>query len=265
MADNATSQSSRDAKREALRKKREAELKRQRRNRITLISVITIVALILALGIGYLLLQSLKPEEELPLNQPQSISEEAPFLTVGNAAEGTPKVDLVLDFMCPFCGQFEAINGSDVNEIIASGEANINFYLRTFLSERASTTSYSARAAGAAVCTYEESPELFLTYMQSLFTNQPQEGGPGLPDSQLVSLAAEAGASQETQDCITNHTYQRFATDVLEPAGAALDPATPAIYINDVKLDQEVVNGQQMNWTVPGYFRSKVQEAAAAN
>lgn len=255
--------SDRDAKREALRKKREAELKRQRRTRITIYSIITILAILLSLGIIYLIYQSFKPEAELPLNQPTSISADAPYLSVGNNENGGPTVDVVLDFMCPFCGQFEQINGEDLKALSANGDAKINFYLRTFLSEAGSTNQYSARAASAAVCTYEESPELFFNFQQALFLNQPQEGGPGLSDAEMVKLAADAGASSQTQDCISQRTYQRFATEVLEPAGAQLATSTPAIFINGEKLEVEELNGQQIYWTTPGYLRSKIEEVAA--
>lgn len=249
----------RAAQREQLRKEREAELKRQRTVRTAVISIVAILGLLITAGIGVLLYKGFKPEEELPLTAPTKISAEKPYLTAGAApGSGKPEVDIIFDFMCPFCGQFETINGKDINQLITNKDATVNFYVRSFLSEGASTTKYSARAAGAAVAVYEESPEKFVKFQALLFENQPEEGGPGLTDADLVKYAKEAGASEEAVKKIQNHTYQRWAVENLEPAGAKLAPSTPYMRINGKEW------GAQGEWQTPGAFAKAVKSAGPA-
>ena len=57
-----SAQSRREAQREAIRKQRQAELRRQRTVRSVVIAVITIAALVLLAGAGCLIYRSLQPE-----------------------------------------------------------------------------------------------------------------------------------------------------------------------------------------------------------
>lgn len=260
MAKSKTSgRTNREAQREQLRKQREAELKRQRNIRNFMIAIVSVVALVIVAGAGYLIYNALKPEPELPQVAPQTVSTDKPYLTVGaEPGSGKPEVDLVIDFMCPFCGQFEQVNSSDITSIIKNKDATVNFYVRSFLSDRASTTSYSARAAGAALAVYEESPENFATFQSLLFQNQPEEGGPGLSDAELAGYAEDAGASATVVRQINDHTYQRWAVDNLEPAGAKISPSTPAVRINGTMW------GENGEWQTPGAFAQAVKSAGPA-
>lgn len=249
----------RAAQREQLRKQREAELRRQRTVRTAIIAIVTILGLALAAVFGYFVYQQTKPEPELPLTAPTSISAEKPYLTAGaKPGSGKPEVDIVFDFMCPFCGTFEQTNGEDIVKLIENEEATVNFHVRTFLSSQGSTTEYSARAAGAAVAVYDESPANFVKFQNLLFENQPEEGGPGLPDEDLVKYAREAGASDDAIKKIKDHTYQRWAVENLEPAGAKVSASTPAVFINGKEWG---TNGE---WQTKGEFPKAVKAAGPA-
>ncbi|RUP85679.1 DsbA family protein [Dermabacter sp. HSID17554] len=251
MAEKPSAQDVREAQRVELRKQREKELNRQKRVRTAVIAAIVVVALAVVAGLGYLIYQANAPEPELELNQPTSISKDEPTLAF-KADDTKPVVDVVFDYMCPFCGAFEQVNNADINEMIDNGEATVNFHVRTFLSSKMSTTEYSARAGGAAVCTYEDSPEVFLKFHEQLFANQPAEGGPGLSDKELETYAKDAGASEETLSCIKDQKFRRYAVDVLEPVGAKLSPATPAVFINGKEW------GADGAWQKPGALKEAV-------
>ena len=251
MAEKPSAQDVREAQRIELRKQREKELSRQTRVRVAIIAAIVVVALALVAGLGYLIYKANAPEPELPLNQPASISKEEPTLAF-KADDTKPVVDVVFDYMCPFCGNFEQINSADLHEMIESGDATVNFHVRTFLSKKMSTTEYSARAGGAAVCTCEDSPEVFLKFHELLFANQPAEGGPGLSDRELVTYAKQAGAKDSTLSCIKDQKFRRYAVDVLEPVGAPLSPATPAVFINGKEW------GADGAWQQPGALKEAV-------
>ncbi|MCT1867188.1 DsbA family protein [Dermabacter sp. p3-SID358] len=256
MAEKSSAQEVREAQRVELRKQREKELSRQKRVRTAVIAAIVVVALALVAGLGYLLYQEYAPEPDLELNQPTSISKDEPMLSF-KADDTKPVVDVVFDYMCPFCGNFEQINSGDLHEMIENGDATVNFHVRTFLSEKMSTTQYSARAGGAAVCTYEDSPEVFLKFHELLFANQPAEGGPGLNDRELEKYAKEAGAKDATISCIKDQKFRRYATDVLEPAAAKLARATPAVIINGKEW------GSDGAWQQPGALKEAVSSSGS--
>ncbi|CAM4032469.1 DsbA family protein [Helcobacillus massiliensis] len=247
---------SRDAQRERLRKQRQAELKRQRNIRRAVIAVVTILALLLAGGIGYGIWKATagKDDPRAKVIETTKLDPKDPALVVGAEPGSAPKVDIVLDFNCPFCGEFEKINGEDLNELAKNGEVTLRYNVRTGL-DGASADFYSSRAAGAAVCTYEESPDLFMKFQLELFKNQPEETGPGLTNQQMVKYAKDAGASKETQQCISSNKYQGWASKYAEPAGKDLSRATPAVFINGEEW--------QGNWTQPGELKKAVQGADA--
>lgn len=259
MAPSGTSPSAQDrraAQREALRKQRQAELKRQRTMRTTVIAAITVVALVIAGGIGYLVYRSMQPPG--PVATPQGIAADEPYLSFGAPADsGKPVVELHLDFMCPFCGQFEEINGEDVQTMIEEETATVNIVPRNFLDTLSTTGDYSTRAANAFVCVYEESPEKAIAFQQLMFANQPAENSAGLTDEEIAAFATEAGASEETLSCLADGTYEGWVDTVANPYGEETGGATPF-----VKVDDTVIESDQ--WGQPGALKQLVEEKAGA-
>lgn len=254
---------SHEAKRQAVREQRQRELKRQRTVRNVVIALIVVTALLVVAGGvwgSYKFYESLKPEDPAPVVQPKSLDPQNPVLTVG-AESGAPEVDVVLDFMCPFCGEFEKINGKDLKELAEQDKATVNFYIRTFLDEGGSTTDYSSRAASAAVCVYEESPDKFLEFQALLFENQPTEGGPGLTDEQLKQYAKQAGGNADTLQCVEDQRYQEWAKEHMEPNGAKKSRSTPSVFINGSVWGN---TKQGPNWTQSGELKKAIEAAPAA-
>ena len=243
----------REAQREALRKQRQAELKRQRTVRTVVIAAITIVALVLATGIGFLIYRAMQPEG--PAATPEGMSAEQPYLALGAPEDsGKPVLEIHLDFMCPFCGQFEELNGEDIDEMITNEEATVQLVPRRGLDPQSTTGDYSSRAANALVCVWEDDPANATAFQQLMFANQPAEGSAGLDDDQIWAYAQEAGASDEVRSCITSKTYQPWVRQVADPYGAENGGGTPYVEIDGTPLDSN-------SWSQEGALREAVQSA----
>jgi protein-disulfide isomerase len=150
------------------------------------------------------------------------------------AADAPVLVEVYEDFMCPACGRFEEAAGSALREMTADGNVRVVFRPMAFL-DGASTTRYSTRASNASACAVDAGR--FPAYHARLFAVQPEEGGPGLSDAQLVALGTDAGISgQEFADCVENLDFLPWtqrATDAASKAGVV---QTPTIRVNGEAL-----------------------------
>ena len=90
------------------------------------------------------------------------------------------KVAVYEDFMCPFCGQFEAASRDALEKQVEAGKVQIQYHVLNFLDD-SSTTKYSTRAANALAVVLDTSgPEVAKKFHDLLFENQPAEGSAGL-------------------------------------------------------------------------------------
>ena len=92
------------------------------------------------------------------------------------------------------CRQFEEHAGDTLDRLVHEGTAQLRYRPIAIL-DRVSTEEFSTRAlTAAAVVADAAGVDPFLAFHAELFAAQPHEGGPGLPDGELVDLAARAGA-----------------------------------------------------------------------
>ena len=248
-----SAQERREAQREALRTQRQAELKRQRTVRTIVIAAVTVVALVLVAAAGLFIYRQAQPAG--PVATPEGVAEDQPYLPIGAPEDsGKPVLEIHLDFMCPVCGQFEEINGADLQQIVENEEATVHLVPRRFLDPQSTTGDFSTRSANALACVYDESPENALTFQQLLFANQPAEGSAGLTDEKLWGYAQEAGASEEVQECMSSGTYEPWVKKVADPHGEETGGGTPY-----VEIDGETFVSDQ--WSKPGKMREAVLAA----
>lgn len=234
-----SAQERREAQRAALRKQREAELRRQRTTRTIVIALITAAALVLVAGLGYLIWSQTRPDG--PVATPEGVAEDQPYLLFGAPEDsGKPVVELHLDFMCPFCGEFEKINGADIEEAILADDVTVKMVPRRFLDASSGSGDYSTRAANAFVCAYDaEDPKVALDVQKGLFENQPSEGGGNLDDEQISAIASEAGAGEQTLSCIKDQTYRDWVRRVAEPYAAEMQKGTPYMTIDGTEVPSD--------------------------
>lgn len=143
--------------------------------------------------------------------------------------DGDTELDVYLDFMCPFCNTFEQTYGDAIDEAVEAGTITYNVHPVTILDRLSQGTEFSTRAANAMYCVADAKPESALQFMRVMFDNQPAENSTGLPDEQLISIAAGVGAGDITE-CVTDQTFSTFvAAKGKLPDGAT---GTPTVVVN---------------------------------
>ncbi|MFC7850264.1 DsbA family protein [Arthrobacter sp. NPDC057388] len=147
------------------------------------------------------------------------------------AEAGKPvKVVLYIDFICPVCKNFEATYNETLTKLRDEGKITVEYRALGFLDSR-STTNYSSRAANAAACVVNESPEKYSAFVDTLFANQPAEGGAGLSDDELKKLATDVGA-KSIDSCVENKTYRPWVKYTTQEAAAIGVTGTPTVLVD---------------------------------
>lgn len=168
-----------------------------------------------------------------------------PVATPANSA-GVVDITLFVDYLCPICGEFEKANGSVLNDLVSKGTVTVEIHPLAFLDNNSQGTKYSTRAANAAACMANYTPDSYFAFHNLLFANQPKENTPGLTDEQLVQLATTAGGNAQVSDCINHESFSDWVAGETNRAMSGvvavnnLDPSfkgvtgTPTVLINGV-------------------------------
>ncbi len=158
----------------------------------------------------------------------------APAEVVAPGAEaeaGKPvKVVLYVDFICPVCKNFEAQYNEQLTSLRNEGKISVEYRALGFLDNR-SSTNYSSRAANAAACVVNESPEKYAEFVDSLFANQPAEGSAGISDNDLKKMATDIGA-KPIDTCVDEKTYRPFVKFTTKEAAAIGVTGTPTVFVD---------------------------------
>ena len=253
----------REAAREKARQLREEQKKRERRNRILLgggigIGVLAIIAIVV-----FVIFTSIRPAGPGPANMASDgiklgtdgagsiavqttaalASDADPVPSAANT-DGAVDIRIYLDYLCPFCNQFETTNNEQITQWVSAGSATYEVHPIAILTSQSLGTKYSNRAANAAACVANYSPDSFLEYNNLLFTNQPAEQTEGLTNQKLIDLAKEAGATASSiAKCINDGAFNAWVT---ASTTRALDGPLPDSDVAQVKgTPTVIVNGSQ--------------------
>ena len=165
----------------------------------------------------------------LPSRVPAGVTAEGDGVVIGR---GPVRVDAFIDFLCPFCRQFELSSESALAALVADQLASLVYHPMNFL-DQASTTNYSTRAAAASGCAADQGR--FLEYAHALFVNQPPEGGPGLSDAELAGIGRTVGlADAAFAACLSEASYLDWPPYVTARATAAGVSSTPTVLVQGV-------------------------------
>ncbi|MGA8726155.1 MAG: thioredoxin domain-containing protein [Acidimicrobiales bacterium] len=138
--------------------------------------------------------------------------------------DGTKRMVLFEDPQCPYCRQFEELNGPLVAAEIDAGVLAVEYRMRCFLGPE------SVRADNALALAAEAGR--FDPLRRLLFANQPPEGTGGFTTEDLLDLGAQQGITDS--DFVAGVRQQRYENWVLEREAAyqAEDPqGTPAAWL----------------------------------
>jgi protein-disulfide isomerase len=155
-----------------------------------------------------------------------------------------PPIEIVIyvDYQCPICAIFELPNSEQIKNWVASGVATVELHALSFL-DGGSPNAFSSRAANAALCVSEYSPDNFFDYNTRLFQSQPTEGAPGPDNADLISFATEVGATNldGVSRCINSKEFGNWIKDSTKRALTEPIPGTqiqvrgtPTILVNGI-------------------------------
>ncbi|GGM19079.1 DsbA family protein [Promicromonospora citrea] len=274
MSTNMTKAQRRDAARAealALQKKQQA---REKRTRVIVLSLLALAVIGLGVAIWLILAEGQKTPMEKVENVPAGVVEQTGIPvgaegTAGTENEGAPVLDVYVDYMCPVCGQFEALNGASITEMREAGDVTLVVHPVSILDRASQRTEYSTRAAASAAWVADRAPEQFNAYHEALFESQPEEQTPGLSDEQLGQVAEGAGVPADVAAGIASgdamKTYEewvRAATQVAADDPAVQNPETGGLGTPTVLIDGERFAGWQ---TVGALTEAITGEAPASD
>ena len=198
---------------------------------LTALLVVTVVAL----GVVTAQLLGLRAEPVNPSSnqqQPVQVTNEA--ITVGSASAKVT-VDLYVDYMCPYCGAFDRMNGPDLAARVADGTILLRLHPMSFLDQASGGTAYSTRAANAVVTVAKFAPAQLMAFHMKMFELQPMEGTPGLTDAQIVDAATEVGVPADVSARFASLAEQAWVAAATEADFKAVT-GTPTVMVNGAKL-----------------------------
>ena len=181
-----------------------------------------------------------------------------------------PPIEIVIyvDYGCPACAAFEIPNSEQLRSLVSSGAATLEMHP---VSITGSPNNYPDRAANAAYCVADYSPDNFFDFNSSLFEIQPVRPAsgalvPGPENSDLIALAELVGSTNidKVSNCINSNQFGSFVTNATRSLQSEGIPemnveftGTPSIFVNR----QKYLN--QGDWTNPAQFAQFIQLVAA--
>lgn len=219
--------------------RREQESKERRRRALWVsLAVLAVLAAVVAISVA---VQSSRDSTGDTATPPDGAVES--YAIPYGEATAPVEVAVYEDFMCPFCGEFEAASAESLKEYVDRGDVQVRYHVISFLDGASNGTDYSTRAMNAAGAVLDTAgPEAAKKFHDLLFANQPEEGSDGLSDDQLVELAVQAGANEAAvAPAIENRAFEQWVVNASDQASKDGVNSTPT-----VQVDGETVEGSSI-------------------
>lgn len=266
----------REAARQRAQRARAQQKRRQRGVRLGLQIGLGVVLLAAATIVTLVLVDSVHPAGPGPANTSQggvtigqdlkAVRPSASASPSATDGSGAVRITMYVDYLCPTCGQFEKANGDYIASLVDSGAATVDIHPVATLSNRSQGTKYSLRAANAAACVANDSPDQFFAVNQALFAAQPEQNTAGLTDAQLTRVVTGVDGVREKasiRSCIQDQTYAKWVDERTSAVTGGDIPGSTLREFPGVPL--VLVNGQRYELTAPitnDDFRTFVVTAA---
>lgn len=149
-------------------------------------------------------------------------------------ADSSKSMVLFEDPQCPYCRQFEELNGPVIADALEIGELAVEYRMRCFLGPE-SVRADNALALAAETGHFDE-------LRRALFAAQPPEGTGGFTVNDLLHLGAQVGLSDsEFVSGVRDARYEQWVLE-REALYQAQDPqGTPAAWLNGTPMDSSVL------------------------
>jgi protein-disulfide isomerase len=180
---------------------------------------------------GSIVCMNARQDTASALPVPSGATSEGDGIAIGN---GPARVDVFIDFQCPFCKRFELAAQPTIDKLLDQQMVSFVRHPMNFL-DRVSATAYSTRAAAASAAAADA--DMFNEYARALFISQPPEGGPGLSDAELVELGEEIGVSDPAfAQTIRRGLYLPWPEYVTQRAVARGVGGTPSLFVDGIPV-----------------------------
>jgi protein-disulfide isomerase len=251
----------RQAAREKARQLRTTQQRKDRRNRWLLQGGIVVGAIAIAAVVAIIIVTAIRPTVPGPANMASDgvvvgaglkvqktaslAADASPIPTTPDASGTVVHIRMYVDYLCTLCGDFQRTNAKQLEPLVKDGAVTVEVHPIAILTSHSGGTKYSLRAANAAACVANYSPNSFWKFNNALFADQPKEGGPGLTDAQLKKRVASAGSTAPTSiaSCIDDGTYKNWVATASDRALAGPIPNSSVKKLTIAPL--VLVNGKQ--------------------
>jgi len=256
----------REAAREQARLLRDEQRKKDRRTKFILQGSIIVASLAIIAIIALVIVNSVRPVGPGPKNMASdgiqisqgAIATETPAIKAGgkpvanvrDEEKDTLDIQMYVDYLCPICGDFEATNGEYITSLLENGQTTVEIHPISILDRSSQGTKYSTRAANAAACVANYSPNQFYDFHNLMFANQPAENTAGLGDDEIIALTVDAGVDNagDIKSCIQNKEFGAWVANASTRAlngpipGSDVEKVigTPTVIVNGLKYDGAV-------------------------
>ncbi|WP_150307984.1 DsbA family protein [Planctomonas psychrotolerans] len=246
--------------REKARVHRERQARRDRRGRVALQGGLALVLVAIVTTVGLIIWNGVQPPGPGPANMASdgihigegfvatptaALASDADPVPTQSDENGTVDIRVYVDYLCPYCKLFEETNAEQLEGYLETGAATVEIHPLAVLTSRSQGTQYSLRAANAAACVANYAPDNFWSFNSLLFENQPAEQTSGLPDTELLDIAEEAGVpvTGDMTDCVTDQRYKGWVNAATDRVLAADIPNSNIDEVDGTPI--VIVNGKQ--------------------
>jgi len=150
------------------------------------------------------------------------------------------RLEIYLDYMCPYCGRFERANSGEIGRLIADGTVRLELHPLSFLDKSSHGTRYSTRAANAVATTADKAPDKVLALTETLYGHQPVEGSAGLSNDEIATLANSSGVPREVVDRFQQGEFEAWVAASTESGFKSGITGTPTVKVNGVVFTDDL-------------------------
>jgi protein-disulfide isomerase len=153
-------------------------------------------------------------------------------------------VTIFEDFMCPFCGDFEAASADLLGDYVESGDVQVHYRVLSFLDRASNGSEYSTRSMNALGAVLDAAgPDVAARFHDLVFENQPEEGTSGLSDGDLIDLAVEAGADENAvSGAIRSVRFEQWVKNATDDASKDDVNSTPTVLVDGERLEFQTID-----------------------
>ena len=212
-------------------KRRERQRRIQRRNRLLVILLVTVGALLISL---VLILPNLKLSDDSNIIQITPISNAVPMnkTSIGNP-DALVKMDVWEDFQCSGCLSYtKNIEPQIFKNYVETGKVYYTFHFYPFID---GGQGESHDAANAAMCAAEQ--ERFWDYHAITYANWIGENVGSFTKPRLIAFAQNIDLDMTAfNQCFQENTYSAHIQQDIDDGAKLGVPPTPAIFVNGNKV-----------------------------